>query len=200
MPARRSRAASGSLFLHADTRLPSRRGSDDAVGQAETLARRVGIGCFRFALDSRVAGGAADRDRRPRCAWRCSAAVRRPGAVRASRCCSKRLGGYADLPIMEDVDLVRRLRAHGRLFRSPSAGRDVGPPLGARRLGRPNGSPPRADPAVFLRRAAGAADSARSRRAAPIRMPPDGVCTYNRSCSSGVTGAGPPASKGLATC
>ena len=29
------------------------------------------------------------------------------------------LGGYADLPIMEDVDLVRRLRAHGRLFRSP---------------------------------------------------------------------------------
>jgi len=29
------------------------------------------------------------------------------------------LHGYADLPIMEDVDLVRRLRARGRLFRSP---------------------------------------------------------------------------------
>ena len=28
------------------------------------------------------------------------------------------LGGYSDLPIMEDVDLVRRLRARGRLFRA----------------------------------------------------------------------------------
>ena len=28
------------------------------------------------------------------------------------------LRGYADLPIMEDVDLVRRLRRRGRLFRS----------------------------------------------------------------------------------
>ena len=28
------------------------------------------------------------------------------------------LGGYADVPIMEDVDLVRRLRARGRLVRS----------------------------------------------------------------------------------
>ena len=29
------------------------------------------------------------------------------------------IGGYAELPIMEDVDLVRRLHARGRLFRSP---------------------------------------------------------------------------------
>ena len=29
------------------------------------------------------------------------------------------IGGYADIPIMEDVDLVRRLRAKGRLLRSP---------------------------------------------------------------------------------
>ena len=28
------------------------------------------------------------------------------------------IGGYADIPIMEDVDLVGRLRAKGRLFRS----------------------------------------------------------------------------------
>ncbi len=31
------------------------------------------------------------------------------------------LGGYAELPIMEDVDLVRRLRRTGRLFRSALA-------------------------------------------------------------------------------
>ena len=31
------------------------------------------------------------------------------------------LRGYADLPIMEDVDLVRRLRRKGRLHRSPLA-------------------------------------------------------------------------------
>ena len=31
------------------------------------------------------------------------------------------LGGYADLPIMEDVDLVQRLRRTGRLYRSALA-------------------------------------------------------------------------------
>jgi GT2 family glycosyltransferase len=29
------------------------------------------------------------------------------------------IGGFADVPIMEDVDLVRRLRMRGRLLRSP---------------------------------------------------------------------------------
>ena len=28
------------------------------------------------------------------------------------------IGGYADIPIMEDVDLMKRLRHRGRLFRS----------------------------------------------------------------------------------
>ena len=47
------------------------------------------------------------------------AAVRRPGACSSGGRASRRLGGFADLPIMEDVDLVRRMRRDGALFRSP---------------------------------------------------------------------------------
>jgi hypothetical protein len=39
-------------------------------------------------------------------------------ALFVRRAAFEALQGYADLPIMEDVDLVRRLRRHGRLFRS----------------------------------------------------------------------------------
>ena len=46
------------------------------------------------------------------------------------------LGGYADLPIMEDVDLVRRLRRAGPAVPIGAAGRHLGAALGARRLGR----------------------------------------------------------------
>jgi len=39
-------------------------------------------------------------------------------AIFVQREAFERLQGYADLPIMEDVDLVRRLKRRGRLFRS----------------------------------------------------------------------------------
>jgi rSAM/selenodomain-associated transferase 2 len=112
-------AASGDwlVFLHADTRLPP--DWRDAVASAARDPRVV-IGCFRFALDS-----ASSFARIIEFGVRLRVAifhlpygdqalfVRRRDFVAA--------GGYADLPIMEDVDLVRRFLASGRLYRSPSA-------------------------------------------------------------------------------
>ena len=155
------------LFLHADTRLPS-GWTRDRSPRREAGSHASVAGCFRFALDSRVAGRRAlielgVRAAR-RAASRCRTATRRSSSGATS---FEAIGGYADLPIMEDVDLVRRLRRRGRLFRSATAGADVGAALGARRLGRPHRSPSRADPAVFLRCAAGTADSARRGAARP---------------------------------
>jgi rSAM/selenodomain-associated transferase 2 len=106
------------LFLHADTRLPSLWAQElrEADEQADK-AGCVAIGCFRFALDSdsRVA-------RLIEIGVRLRVALLRlpygDQALFMPRELFERLGGYADLPIMEDVDLVRRARAHGRLFRS----------------------------------------------------------------------------------
>jgi len=107
------------LFLHADTRLPSvwAREIEDAAGQADEAGGRVGIGCFRFALDS---GSPAARLIEMGVRMRVALFALPYGdqALFLRRQLFERLGGYADLPIMEDVDLVRRARAHGRLFRS----------------------------------------------------------------------------------
>lgn len=102
------------LFLHADTQLP--RDWRSAIAGAE---RRPGIalGCFRFALDSpRAMARAIELGVRLRVAlfdlpYGDQAIFVRRGAFDA-------IGGYAALPIMEDVDLVRRLRETGRLWRA----------------------------------------------------------------------------------
>jgi rSAM/selenodomain-associated transferase 2/rSAM/selenodomain-associated transferase 1 len=105
------------LFLHADSALPPdwlaavRR----ADGRGDTVA-----GAFSLALDSRD--------------WRArliEAGVRLrialfgmpygDQALFIRRGTFMRIGGYRDLPLMEDVDLVRRLRRNGRLFHTPSA-------------------------------------------------------------------------------
>jgi rSAM/selenodomain-associated transferase 2 len=103
------------LFLHADTLLPE--GWQRALATAAADPRVV-AGCFRFALDSpsrfarAIELGVAVR-------------VRLFGmpygdqALFVRRDVFERIGGYADVPIMEDVDLVRRLRRVGRLWRSP---------------------------------------------------------------------------------
>jgi rSAM/selenodomain-associated transferase 2 len=103
------------VFLHADTRLPS--DWRDAI----VAARRdpaVNAGCFRFALDSR-----SPMARIVELGVRVRVAVfglpYGDQAIFVRRDVFEALGGYADLPIMEDVDLVRRLAARGRLFRSP---------------------------------------------------------------------------------
>jgi len=101
------------LFLHADTRLP--------VGWLEELQKIVGTqsvgGSFRFQLAS---------------ASRWARVIERAVALRvrwfelpygdqalfARRDVFVALGGYRELPLMEDVDFVRRLRGAGRLYHS----------------------------------------------------------------------------------
>jgi rSAM/selenodomain-associated transferase 2 len=103
------------VFLHADTQLPQRWRR--AIAKADESGDRYAIGCFRFALDSRspfarlIEAGVRLR------VW----LFRLPYGDQAlfmRRELFDHLGGYADLPIMEDVDLVRRARRCGRLFRS----------------------------------------------------------------------------------
>jgi rSAM/selenodomain-associated transferase 2 len=105
------------IFLHADTRLPE--GWRAAIGAADRDSA-VSIGCFRFALDSPspmarvLEAGVRIRVRLFGLPYGDQALfVRRQDFTSA--------GGYADLPIMEDVDLVRRFRRRGRLFAAPLA-------------------------------------------------------------------------------
>jgi rSAM/selenodomain-associated transferase 2 len=103
------------LFLHVDTQLP--REWRDAIDAADRDPR-VSLGCFRFALDSpslfaRVIEFGV---------WLRVGLVGLPygdQALFVRREVFEAIGGYARIPIMEDVDLVRRLRSKGRLFRSP---------------------------------------------------------------------------------
>jgi rSAM/selenodomain-associated transferase 2 len=109
-------AASGDwlLFLHADTRLPHRWGR--AIEKAAS-AKVPAIGCFRFALDSTAwAARAIELGVRLRVAL--FGLPYGDQAIFLRRDLFEGLGGYRDLPLMEDVDLVRRARERARLFRS----------------------------------------------------------------------------------
>lgn len=108
-----ARAASGDilLFLHADTRLP-----DGFADLVRTTLRdgAVAAGAFRLAIDSpTTALKAIERLAN----WRSSFFQLPYGDqalfVRRERFFS--VGGYPDLPIMEDFELVRRLRRMGRI-------------------------------------------------------------------------------------
>jgi rSAM/selenodomain-associated transferase 2 len=102
------------VFLHADTCLPS--GWMEAIAQADRDPEIV-AGCFRLALES-----ASPLARVIELGVRARVALLAlpygDQAIFVRRSAFDALGGYADLPIMEDVDLVRRLRRRGRLFRS----------------------------------------------------------------------------------
>jgi rSAM/selenodomain-associated transferase 2 len=103
------------LFLHADTRLPP--GWRTAIADADRR-QGVALGCFRFALDSSAWFARIIE-------WGVRVRVRMLGLpygdqalfVRRSR--FEQSGGFAEVPIMEDVDFVRRMRREGALFRSP---------------------------------------------------------------------------------
>jgi rSAM/selenodomain-associated transferase 2 len=95
------------LFLHADCRPPT--GWDAAVAgfiAAPGAAARAGY--FAFALDD--AAAAARRLERI-VAWRCRALALPYGdqGLLISRALYESTGGFAAIPLMEDVDLVRRL-------------------------------------------------------------------------------------------
>jgi len=102
------------IFLHADTQLPS--AWRDAIDSAETHGRAAG--CFRFGLD---APGLAARAIAMGVRLRCAIFGLPYGdqALFVRRDLFHSLGGYTVMSIMEDVDLVRRLKRHGGIMRSP---------------------------------------------------------------------------------
>jgi rSAM/selenodomain-associated transferase 2 len=100
------------LFLHADSLLPA--GWTAEIRQALALPGIVG-GCFRFALDSTAP---AARVVERLVAWR----VRWLGlpygdqGLFIRRDTFERLGAFEPWPLMEDVELVQRLKRAGRLW------------------------------------------------------------------------------------
>jgi rSAM/selenodomain-associated transferase 2 len=106
------------LFLHADSRLPA--GWLDTLTAAVRRAPTAHGGWFSFALDDRawqarlIESGVR---------WR----VRMLGlpygdqGLFVRRRTFEALGGYRDMPLMEDVEFVRRLRAAGRVIELPAS-------------------------------------------------------------------------------
>jgi rSAM/selenodomain-associated transferase 2 len=103
------------LFLHADTRLPA--GYADAVSRALAQPSVVG-GAFRLRFDRRT--------RALRCIeWGARLRVALFGlpygdqALFVRRATLDAVGGVPQVPILEDLDLVRSIKRHGRLALLP---------------------------------------------------------------------------------
>jgi GT2 family glycosyltransferase len=99
------------VFLHADTRLGA--GWLDLLRRLDDRRSIVG-GSFRFALDS-TAPWARWIERGVRLRVRLFDLPYGDQALFARREVFGALGGYTELPLMEDVDFIRRLRRRGRL-------------------------------------------------------------------------------------
>jgi hypothetical protein len=103
------------LFLHADTRL-SEGFAEEVRG---TLARpEIAAGAFEFRLD---AGSPGLRVIERVANWR-SRYLQLPygdQAIFLRAELFRKIGGYADLPIMEDFDIIQRLKRKGRIHTAP---------------------------------------------------------------------------------
>ena len=104
------------LFLHADTSLPA--------GARELILRAVAGGAsgggFRLRYDSPRASFAVGSQL---ATWR-SRITRRPlgdQAQFAARSAFEAVGGFPDWPILEDLELMRRIAGHGRIVHLPAA-------------------------------------------------------------------------------
>jgi rSAM/selenodomain-associated transferase 2 len=99
------------LFLHADTVLDPGWAEEAQVfiKRVQTGRRDEAAAAFRFALDD---DGAMPRFIERLVAWRCRLLGLPYGdqGLLISRRFYRRLGGFRPLPLMEDVDLVRRLK------------------------------------------------------------------------------------------
>ena len=105
------------VFLHADTRLP--KGFDRHIRQILTQPGVV-AGAFQFRVDSPSAGL---RMIEKAANWR-SQYLHMPygdQAIFLKAELFREIGGFPDLPIMEDFELVRRLRGRGRIVIAPAA-------------------------------------------------------------------------------
>lgn len=105
------------LFLHADTRLPDR--FDEWVGEALAEPETV-AGAFRLNIDSTVRGV---RFIERLINWRSSRLKMPYGdqAIFLSRGLFREAGGFPDIPIMEDFELVSKLRKRGRIRIVPAS-------------------------------------------------------------------------------
>jgi hypothetical protein len=99
------------VFLHADTQLGA--GWLDFLRSVDDRRSIVG-GSFRFTLDSN-ARWARWIERGVRLRVRLFDLAYGDQALFARRDVFEALNGYAELPLMEDVDFIRRLCRHGRL-------------------------------------------------------------------------------------
>ncbi len=114
------------LFLHADA-LPDAGWTDEIAGAG--AAGAVG-GCFRLRIDARRwQARVIEAGVRWRVRW--LGVVYGDQAIFVRRDLFRQLGGYRSIPVMEDADLVARIRAQGRFWRS-----SVGVTVSARRWER----------------------------------------------------------------
>ena len=103
------------LFLHADTRLPE--GFADCIGEV-LLRPGIVAGAFLFSLDARSPGLsliekiANWRSRRLQLPYGDQAIFLKKGTF-------EEMGGYPEMPILEDYELIRRLKKQGRVFTAP---------------------------------------------------------------------------------
>jgi rSAM/selenodomain-associated transferase 2 len=121
-----ARAASGDvlLFLHADVTLP-----DDAPGWIDAALAEEGVvaGAFRIRTEADAPGSmpgmllrlADVRSRYTGLPYGDQALFVRAEVFR-------RVGGFAEIPLMEDLDLARRLRRVGKIRTAPTAVRVSG--------------------------------------------------------------------------
>jgi rSAM/selenodomain-associated transferase 2/rSAM/selenodomain-associated transferase 1 len=105
------------LFLHADTRLPSR--FITLVQQALASPNAI-AGAFELQIEAEIPGirwverGVKWRSRQLQMPYGDQAIFLKAEVFR-------QLGGFAELPIMEDFDFVRRLQTQGRVAIAPAA-------------------------------------------------------------------------------
>jgi rSAM/selenodomain-associated transferase 2 len=99
------------LFLHADTLLPrdARLAIEGALEDPACVGGRFDV---RFGRDSRP-GRLIGRMINLRS--RCTGIATGDQAIFVRRAVFERLGGFSDIPIMEDVDFTRRLKRAGRV-------------------------------------------------------------------------------------
>lgn len=98
------------LFLHADTTLPAGAGAAIRAALRQADGGAFSLGFDRRASLARVANAVPSRLHR---------GVYGDQAIFVTRAAFDRLGGYRALPIMEDYDLVKRLRPTGRFVVLP---------------------------------------------------------------------------------
>ena len=105
------------LFVHADTLLP--RDYLSAVSRA-LQPPGIAAGAFRFRVSGDLAGKRIlEWTTNLRSRWRQMPYGDQALFVRRSL--FEEIGGFADMPIMEDYELVRRLRKRGRIVITPQA-------------------------------------------------------------------------------